>query len=320
MDEAVIFPSEPESTASMALGEAPASRDQVVHLLPSGTFTGRDGRGPYVLADAERVIRSTQRYAGGSQLAIDYDHQAEYARENGNPAPAAGWIKGLQARPDGIWGLVEWTARAAQQLAGREYRYLSPVFNFDPSNGRVSRILRAALTNAPNLELTAIASVGGAMDDVLVALRKALDLPETAAAGDILGKVRALTAAGHSAVDLSQFVPIGELRSVAAELQQHRHATAAQTAEIVVSRAIGDGQLPPSLRSWALALATSDRPAFDQFVAGMPAAFADLGVATVHGARPGAEQLRGRGLDDQQKAICKALGLSADAYIATLKG
>jgi len=40
----------------------------------------------------------------------------------------------------------------------REYRYVSPVFQFDPKDGSVTRLLRAGLTNNPNLHLTAIAA------------------------------------------------------------------------------------------------------------------------------------------------------------------
>ena len=43
-------------------------------------------------------------------------------------------------------------------IVAREYRYVSPVFQFDPKDGVVTRLLRAGLTNNPNLHLTAIAA------------------------------------------------------------------------------------------------------------------------------------------------------------------
>src|ERR1700682_3111858 len=79
------------------------------------------------------------------------------ARE-GRPAPAAGWIRELQVRAGALWGRVEWTVRAADSIVAREYRYVSPVFQFDPATGSVTRLLRAGLTNNPNLHLTAIAA------------------------------------------------------------------------------------------------------------------------------------------------------------------
>ncbi|MCK5295245.1 MAG: hypothetical protein KAJ75_00015, partial [Alphaproteobacteria bacterium] len=49
--------------------------DEWVHLLPSGTFSGRDGRGPYVLNSSEDVIAKSSRIAGNSDLVVDYEHQ-----------------------------------------------------------------------------------------------------------------------------------------------------------------------------------------------------------------------------------------------------
>lgn len=132
-----------------------------VHLLPLGSFfSGRDGRGPYILKDiqaAQAVIETTMGYQGNADMPIDYDHQLIWTRENGKPAPASGWIKELQARADGVWGRVEWTPRAAELLRNREYRYLSPVF-MHTQDGTITRLSFAALSNIPNLELTALAS------------------------------------------------------------------------------------------------------------------------------------------------------------------
>jgi phage I-like protein len=66
-----------------------------------------------------------------------------------------------------IQGRVEWTARGAAAFKAKEYRFVSPVFSFDPPagsdesalTGRVKLILRAALTNNPALsDLPAIAA------------------------------------------------------------------------------------------------------------------------------------------------------------------
>ena len=68
----------------------------------------------------------------------------------GGTAKAAGWIKAMELRDDGIWGQIEWTESGAAAVAGKEYRYLSPVFTFDKS-GQVKRLLRASLINNPAL-------------------------------------------------------------------------------------------------------------------------------------------------------------------------
>lgn len=185
------------NTVSLAPGGSP----QWVQLLPAGTFAGRDGAGPYHMADPQAVIDATLAAASGADLPVDYDHQTLWSRENGQAAPAAGWIKDYQARPDGsIWGLVEWTQAAAARLADQQYRYLSPVFWHDPA-GNVIRLEHAALTNTPNLELAAVASRlpnhhnGGEMDPkLLAALIAALGLPAETSAEQLVAHAKGLAA------------------------------------------------------------------------------------------------------------------------------
>jgi phage I-like protein len=72
-------------------------------------------------------------------------------------ARAAGWVRRLEARDDGIWADIEWTEAAAQAVAGKEYRYLSPVFTHT-EEGDVGLILSVALTNVPAMHLEAMAA------------------------------------------------------------------------------------------------------------------------------------------------------------------
>lgn len=166
---------------SMPLAAGPAgSAPEWVQIMPAGSFSGRTGIGPFLLDDPQGVIDATLAAAAGADLPIDYDHQILWSRDNGQPAPAAGWIKGLEVRDGGIWARVEWTRTATSRLRDREYRYLSPVFFYDES-GRVMRIEHAALTNTPELEMQAVASRlhnnGGEMDPKHAALCAALGLP-----------------------------------------------------------------------------------------------------------------------------------------------
>ena len=127
-------------------------------LMPAGQLKARDGR-RWRLTDADAVIRATRTAAGSLDLAIDFEHQTQNAKQNGQPAPAAGWIRELQARAGALWARVEWTARAAAMLKAREYRYLSPAFFHTPS-GVVERIEGAGWTNYPALDMPALASSG----------------------------------------------------------------------------------------------------------------------------------------------------------------
>lgn len=110
-----------------AKAERPPKR-QWVHLLPLGRLRGRDGRAWTLPPSKARQFVQRSSRANADRLVIDYEHQTDLAAENGGKAPAAGWIVELAVRPDGVWGLAEWTARAASMIASREYRFLSPIF------------------------------------------------------------------------------------------------------------------------------------------------------------------------------------------------
>lgn len=175
-------------TATLSVDLSAGDAPEWVHLIPAGTTKGVDGRGPYKLSDPKAVITASLT---GRPLPIDYDHAIDRAADDGRPAPAAGWIEELEVRDDGIWGRVAWTARGAEALKSREYRYLSPVFLHDKS-GTVMQLLRAALTNNPNLRaLKALASQQGGpstmdMEEFLIKLRAALGLDDTADANAVL--------------------------------------------------------------------------------------------------------------------------------------
>ncbi|MBN8918892.1 MAG: hypothetical protein J0I31_25215, partial [Rhizobiales bacterium] len=173
--------------------------------MPAGAFAGRDGRGPYDSGDIammQRIVEATLRRAGSAEIVVDYDHQSIFAAvpEVGGRAPAAGWIKELQVRPEGIFGRVEWTAAAAAAIRGVEYRYLSPVFQHDKA-GKVQLILSAGLTNSPNLEIAAVAARTdlNATGETMEPIAKALGLPADASEAAIIAAIGTLTSA-HSAI------------------------------------------------------------------------------------------------------------------------
>lgn len=72
----------------------------------------------------ERVARfadNVNKGVRGQALDIDYDHK----QHNGK---AAGWVKSAEARPDGLWILVEWVKDAWNDIKSGAYRYFSPEF------------------------------------------------------------------------------------------------------------------------------------------------------------------------------------------------
>jgi phage I-like protein len=162
-----------------------------VHLLPAGAAIETvDGRGPYRVADLARLAADS--LGAGDRLPIDEAHATDLAAPEGRPAPARGWIVGLEARADGVWGRVEWTETGRQLLAEKAYRFLSPVIRH-LKDGTVTAILRAALVNTPNLRgLAALNSQEPTMD-FLAKLRAALGLKDDA------DEAAALDATGYGA-------------------------------------------------------------------------------------------------------------------------
>ncbi len=188
----------PQSADASAIDGSPKDW---VRLFPIGVIQGRDGRGPYRLDDlahAQRVVASSLSAAGGTDIPVDYDHQIPFGVRDGvaGNAPAAGWIKALAARVDGIWAKIDWTAAATAKIKAREYRYISPYFSFDSASGSLTRIWNAGLLNLPNF--TELAAVAGAdfvgQDAELVSLGRQFGLNEGALAA-ALAAFRATNAA-----------------------------------------------------------------------------------------------------------------------------
>jgi len=186
---------------------------QRIQLLPMGRIVPRDGRGPWVLADAAHaaeVVAATRATVAPQDMMIDFDHQAVFATApgKGGRAEAAGWIDpaSLTVEADGIWGTATWTADAAAKLASRAYRYLSPYFGSDKASGRVTRIFNVGLVNQPAIrEIAAAAAVEtsegnpSAMKTILTAL----GLKEDATEADACASIAALTQAAGAAETLA---------------------------------------------------------------------------------------------------------------------
>lgn len=318
--------------ATIALhAEAPdAARRAWVHLLPAGTFTGLDGRGPYVAPNPEAIVQASRRAAGRRQMVVDYDHATDLIQlkpqVSGDPIPAAGWIVGMQARADGVWGLVEWTERAAALLARREYRYLSPVFRTDRKTGAVGAILRASLTHTPNLDqLTALASAEeDFMDDRTRAdILALLGLDPEAEDAAILAAIRALVekpeeAAQAARPDPTQWVPIGDFQRAVAEVNKMRRGVSLQAAQERVGEDIRQARLLPWMKDWAVELCTSNLPAYEKFMAGVGPGFNHLLGRTLSAAPP--DRHAEGASDDTARAVARNLGVSEDDISAALRG
>jgi phage I-like protein len=133
------------------------SADGWVQLTPAGAFKPRDHR-PMTVAhwyiDGAIAARVIERFrALTTPPVFDYEHQTLNTEENGQPAPAAGFIVDLQWREGaGLYAKVDWNARAKAFIDSGEYRYVSPVFSHDKRTGEVLEIHMGALTNDPAID------------------------------------------------------------------------------------------------------------------------------------------------------------------------
>ena len=116
---------------------------EIIRILPLGHVTSQKGE---FEVDEESLQLMREGIAQhGVDVVIDYEHQTL----DGVQAPAAGWVKGLSIQDGHIVAKVEWTARAAEYLKNREYRYLSPVITVRKSDNKATGLHSLALTNTP---------------------------------------------------------------------------------------------------------------------------------------------------------------------------
>lgn len=320
-----------------------------VRLLPAGRFKARDGRPQGIAegwlindASAQRVLAAAR--ARNDDLVIDYEHQTLLAEKNGQPAPAAAWVKNaaLQWRPgNGLYATgIEWTAAAKAAIEAGEYRYLSPVLSYHPKTGEVQSILMAALTNYPAIDgladLAARAAARFSLDqpeDSTVdhaQLCALLGLSVDADAAAITAAVAALkAAAGETAAlktevaalktagpDLAKYVPIDQIEALKTQVAALKTTEIEREVNTLVTAALTDGRLLAVQEDWARKLGTKDIADLKAYLEKTPA------IAALKGTQSGGKEPVGQKageLTDSQLAICKATGIEPEDYKKSLK-
>lgn len=186
-----------------------------LQLLPAGQFKARDGRPHdagiwFIDADIAAALIAAVG-ARKTPCVIDFEHQTLLAKENGKPAPAAGWFHKLEWREGiGLFAVdVDWTERAAEMIEKKEYRFISPVIGYDKATGAVTSLYMAAITNNPAIDgmsevlLSAAAlhfvftpttslTEDTAMEELLEQLRWLLNLPVGSTAESITQHLQSL--------------------------------------------------------------------------------------------------------------------------------
>jgi Mu-like prophage I protein len=303
-----------------------------VELIPPGyDVRGKDGRAwinpaPQLVVDA---------FDPRLPLPVDWEHATEVRAPQGLDAPAAAWIEELAIRDGGaIWGRTSWTPQGARQVTEKQYRFLSPVFAFDRATGAIRRLLSAALTNTPNLTLTALNRQSAAQAQGLhrdheettldiAALRTALGLPADASDDAILTAARDATATNRAqptgstdkSVDLTVYAPRSDLdtalnraTTAEAELKTLKAEKAEQEINTAISAAMDAGKIVPASADHYRAICREEGglARFKELEKTMPV----IAGAAESRAQNRADTAPGKtsALTDEERAVCRALG------------
>jgi len=311
------------SAAALGLAlQSESGAPEWVQLLPAGpVIAGRDGRA-WTLSDPQTVINAYRANKG--PIAIDWEHAQDRLAAKGMDAPASGWIEDMEVRSGEIWARVTWVPRAAQAIAAREYRFLSPTFTHT-KDGKVIAIVGAGLVNRPNFVMAALnANLNtGEMIVDKIALCAALGLAATATDAEIITAVNALKAKAETALNnqqpsLNDFVPRAEYdvainRATTAENLISSEKKARLEAEIsaAVDDAIKTGKIAPASKDYFLSTCRADDglEQFKKFVSAQPSQFTP-------GVDPAKKQEQQTALNAEERNVAATLGLTEAEYLA----
>lgn len=175
-----------------ALAVADGDWPRWVQVTPRGEIVTRDGR-RYTFEPERLVARFA---ADGIDVPSDLDHAISRKATSGDRADAVGWIKRLEARPDGTYALVDMLDAGKEALTKKTHRYVSPTFAHTEA-GLATWLHSIALVAAPALAMPAIASAQPTNHQETTMskeIAKALGLAENADEAACLSAITTLTA------------------------------------------------------------------------------------------------------------------------------
>lgn len=323
MKTQLAFNTEIYSSVELSDGKAP----EWVELIPAGpTVTGRDGRQWLFDEEAQMLVQSSFT-TRAIDLPLDWEHATQHRAPKGESAPAAAWISQFEIREGALWGKVTWTPNGDAQVTNREYRFLSPVFDFDPDTTRIARLVSAGLTNKPNFLLTALNQEQMENPSVKPSpeLLKLLGLPDTATAEQVFtattDKLNATAQALNAeSGNLDRFVPRAdynalESRALNAEsaLTEHKKAEHAKAVDAVITLATQAGKITPATVDYHRAMCQDDAglTRFKAFVDAAPV----VADPTSLGERKPLDTTTA--LNAEEQAICLQFGVDPAEFAKT---
>lgn len=255
----------------LSFSQAVDGSPKEIHIVPIGEWKERGFR--ITKEDCDDIVRNFKTF--GIKLVIDYEHQSLNSQWNGQPAPAAGWIGGLELREKGVYATdLQWTDEALEQIKSKKYGYISPVIVFDDHDPHDDSWIgcslhSVALTNTPYFRADL---------EPLVNSRYSNTKPAQTAGANTKEK--------HDMTLEEQVAALtAETKAQAAKITELETAIAAKDASLaeietlkLVDDAIAAKKLLPANRDTGLFMARQGKEVFDKFMAAT--ATADLTRAT----------------------------------------
>lgn len=277
-------------------------------MIPTGIFTGRDGRS-WNNSDPDGVVA-----AFTMKLPFDVEHATETREGN---TEAVGWIVELQNRSGEIWGRVEWNAEGSELIEGKKFGFYSPAFDYSPVDGRVVAMSSAGLTNKPNLYVPALNNQEDHTVKLPIILTQLLGLAEDATAEQAVTAINAMQAQHQIALNAQQdptkFVPAAthqlalnrtqELETKLAEIEQSK-------VNALVDAAIAEGKVAPPDKAMYVGLCSTEagRQQFTAWCSRAPVIVDDSKVKT------STEQTGALSADEL--ALCRKMGQKPEEFLA----
>lgn len=307
--------------ASIALNSQSGAVPDWIQLIPEGnTVRGVDGRS-WSMSDVPALIEAFNR-PQASQLPIDIEHATQIKGAQGEEAPAVGWIVELEARNSGLWGKADWNERGRDLIETRAYRYISPVFRFAKQTGEITRMVSAALTNNPNLDLVALNSAGSEEENEMdKAVLEALGLNAAATAADAVVAIGKLIQAEATALnaantpDPDKFVPKADHELALNRINEFEDADKERASEAInaaVDAAVVAGKIAPASKDYHIASCQAEG-GLERFSKMVGAAPVIAGDSKLDGKDANATNTTK--LSVEEVAACQALGLTEADFI-----
>lgn len=305
-------------------GEPPKS----FTILKAGTTDTSKGAILFDQEAAESVVSAFTEHGQG-QLPVDYEHGMLGLVKTADTGMAAAWFTPTVSADGALVASdVQWTKRAKQKLADREYRYFSPALHVNPETGRVSRLVNVALTNLPatkdQMPLVAHQSTApgeGAQEPLeMKDLLKLLGADNEAEAMTVANEwnktgqellkltgTKTLTDA-LVAIEANAKLP-AEVAKLSATIAERDKADAERDREALIVELSEAGKLPPALHDWARTQTLDSLKMFGESAPEMP----------IENHTPPEGATTGVALTDEDRRVMKQTGVSEEDFIATRK-